>query len=137
VILFSTGIGDGFYDLLIGRNTVGEAVSLIVDFNILHAPVWERFVVPYPLQRGALQHPVLQKHRVTLERSFWDARHMRSGGQQDLELRLQPKTGDAVRAQGRMSTAGVTYVLPVPRGTEGTLQIGVRVGYAPLKKASL
>ena len=61
----SSGLGDGFYSSFWGLDASGQPAVLLVDFDLLIVPIWESFDLEFPLKRGRIDAPVLEKTGAT------------------------------------------------------------------------
>ena len=56
-----SGLGDGFYSSFWGLDAGGTVVCLVVDFELMHRPIWDVATIGLPLRRGELRHEVFDR----------------------------------------------------------------------------
>lgn len=92
VVMCSSGWGDGFYASWWGLSAEGHVVELVTDFEVLLGPVRETFELQLPLASGAVKHPLLVKHGVTLKAPLLSKNTLVAGGEGSVRIKLSDET---------------------------------------------
>lgn len=131
VVMFSSGLGDGFYSSHWGFDQTGELVELVTDFELLIEPIQERVELPLPLPRRRVSHPLLAEHDVTVRGALLSRNKAVLGGSGDARLEL---TDPEIKIQ--MSFKGkkrhYSWSPPAPGSR---LVVWIMVGMKPVEAA--
>lgn len=128
VVMFSSGMGDGFYGSWWGFDADGRLVELVTDFEVLIGAISERFELPLPLPRGRVRHPLLERHHVEMKAPLLSRTTVILGGTGHARVELSDGTPVQMKRKGGSRHYSWEKTPPGAR-----LVVSVMVGVGPLE----
>ena len=133
-VCFSSGWGDGIYGLWWALGEEGQLISLFIDFDLLHRPVWATEDLPMPPPRGPIRtrlEPPVRLWRPWLGGwpGFGADRLCAAGGNTPGFWRVSPNGTTRISIQG-WTAGAANFPLPAgPFGPDERLRVGVVTGH--------
>lgn len=128
VVMFSSGIGDGFYASWWGLDEAGAPAELVTDFETLVGSTSETIELDLPLPRGRFRHPLLERHGVVMSVPLLSRTTVTLGGSG--AARVELSDGSPVEMNWQGGERVYRWERPKPTAK---LRIHVMTGVKPLE----